>query len=74
MARKPARDRTEQEEWAFKDRVLRGMSPEEAAQIKDLPTEDGGPVREPADEPFVRDPALVEADRTVYSGEPEDKK
>ena len=50
------------------------MSPEESAKIKDLPTEDGGPVREEADLPFVRDPALVEADRTVYSGDAGDTK
>jgi hypothetical protein len=59
-------------DWERSDRILRGLSPltpEQAAQVRDMPTEDGGPVREPADEPFLRDPKLVEADRTPYTGD-----
>lgn len=57
-------------EWQRRDRILRGTPAEavpkgEDAPIVDQPTEDGGPVREPADKPFERDPDLVEADHTL---------
>jgi hypothetical protein len=62
-------------DWEKNDRVLRGLPPypssteAESGAIRDQPPEDGGPVRGPEDEPFVRDPDLVEADHTVYTGD-----
>jgi len=67
---------TKDKDWARRDAVLRGKKyPAEEAfgPIKDQPTEDGGPVRGPEDEPFVRDEKLVEADHTVYTGDDDQK-
>lgn len=70
---------TKGKDWEKNDRVLRGLPPQpssteaERGVIRDQPTEDGGPVRGPEDEPFQRDPKLVEADHTVYSGDAKEK-
>jgi len=70
---------TKDKDWQGRDDVLRGKSrklhPAEEAfgPVVDQPTEDGGPVRGPEDEPFRRDPELVEADQTVYTGDADAK-
>ena len=62
---------TKDKDWERRDRVLRGLPPvpssteAEAGVIRDQPPEDGGPVRDEKDKPFVRDEELVEADHTV---------